>query len=86
VSSSISLQPQAQIVLADVSRPDRLSSAEIASIVQAAGLQGGVVVAHVMHANYDFPAVRKNRYVILPIDFEEAWKVGVFTSGLCTAC
>lgn len=25
----------------DVSRPDRLSSAEIASIVQAAGLQGG---------------------------------------------
>jgi len=41
-----------------VSRPDRLSSAEIASIVQAAGLQ----------------AVRKNRYVILPVDFEEAWK------------
>jgi hypothetical protein len=26
--------------LADVSRPDRLSSAEIASICQAAGLQG----------------------------------------------
>lgn len=25
----------------------------------------------------DYPsAVRKNRYVILPIDFEEAWKVG----------
>lgn len=21
------------------------------------------------------PAVRKNRYVILPVDFEEAWKV-----------
>ncbi|KAI6132083.1 26S proteasome subunit P45 [Pisolithus croceorrhizus] len=42
-----------------VSRPDRLSSAEIAAIVQAAGLQ----------------AVRKNRYVILPVDFEEAWKV-----------
>jgi 26S proteasome regulatory subunit T3 len=42
-----------------VSRPDRLSSAEIASICQAAGLQ----------------AVRKNRYVILPVDFEEAWKV-----------
>ncbi|KAJ7905358.1 26S proteasome subunit P45 [Mycena olivaceomarginata] len=41
-----------------VSRPDRLSSAEIASIVQAAGLQ----------------AVRKNRYIILPVDFEEAWK------------
>jgi len=23
-----------------------------------------------------FEAVRKNRYVILPVDFEEAWKVG----------
>lgn len=41
-----------------VSRPDKLSSAEISSICQAAGLQ----------------AVRKNRYVILPVDFEEAWK------------
>ncbi|KAL7007245.1 26S proteasome regulatory subunit 6B [Cystobasidiomycetes sp. EMM_F5] len=41
-----------------VSRPDKLSAAEIASICQAAGLQ----------------AVRKNRYVILPADFEEAWK------------
>jgi len=41
-----------------VSRPDKLSSAEIASICQAAGLQ----------------AVRRNRYVILPADFEEAWK------------
>ncbi|KAF9533456.1 26S proteasome subunit P45 [Crepidotus variabilis] len=41
-----------------VSRPDKLSSAQIASVVQAAGLQ----------------AVRKNRYVILPVDFEEAWK------------
>ncbi|SCZ88076.1 BZ3500_MvSof-1268-A1-R1_Chr2-1g04173 [Microbotryum saponariae] len=41
-----------------VSRPDKLSSAEISSICQAAGLQ----------------AVRKNRYVILPADFEEAWK------------
>ncbi|KAF8312019.1 26S proteasome subunit P45 [Clavulina sp. PMI_390] len=41
-----------------VSRPDKLASAEIASICQAAGLQ----------------AVRKNRYVVLPIDFEEAWK------------
>ena len=29
-----------RINLSDVSRPDRLSSAEIASIVQAAGLQG----------------------------------------------
>ncbi|CEQ39648.1 SPOSA6832_01181, partial [Sporobolomyces salmonicolor] len=41
-----------------VQRPDKLSSAEITSICQAAGLQ----------------AVRKNRYVILPSDFEEAWK------------
>ncbi|KAJ3812356.1 26S proteasome subunit P45 [Lentinula aff. lateritia] len=48
-----------------VSRPDRLSSADIASIVQAAGLQ----------------AVRKNRYVILPVDFEEAWKQTVKKSN-----
>lgn len=41
-----------------VGRPDRISAADIASICQAAGLQ----------------AVRKNRYVILPADFEEAWK------------
>jgi len=58
----------------DISRPDRLSSAEIASICQAAGLQGKLVVAiRVLPA--DFAAVRKNRYVILPVDFEEAWKV-----------
>ncbi|KAJ7063174.1 26S proteasome subunit P45 [Mycena amicta] len=57
VTSKMNLGPD--VDLEDyVSRPDRLSSAEIASIVQAAGLQ----------------AVRKNRYVILPIDFEEAWK------------
>lgn len=31
---------------ADVSRPDRLSSAEIASVVQAAGLQGMPYVSH----------------------------------------
>ena len=41
-----------------VSRPDKLSCAEIASVCQAAGLQ----------------AVRKNRYVILPGDFDEAFK------------
>ncbi|KAI0256622.1 26S proteasome subunit P45 [Lactifluus subvellereus] len=57
VTSKMNLGPD--VDLEDyVSRPDRLSSAEITSIVQAAGLQ----------------AVRKNRYVILPIDFEEAWK------------
>ncbi|KAH8083052.1 P-loop containing nucleoside triphosphate hydrolase protein [Filobasidium floriforme] len=56
-----------------VSRPDRLSSAEIASICQAAGLQ----------------AVRKNRYVILPGDFDEAWKQvvkkGDDTHEFCTS-
>ncbi|PPQ81229.1 hypothetical protein CVT25_015753 [Psilocybe cyanescens] len=57
VTSKMNLGPD--VDLEDyVSRPDRISSAEIASIVQAAGLQ----------------AVRKNRYVILPVDFEEAWK------------
>ncbi|KAI5451799.1 26S proteasome regulatory subunit 6B [Naganishia albida] len=57
VTSKMNLGPD--VDLEDyVSRPDRLSSAEIAAICQAAGLQ----------------AVRKNRYVILPSDFEEAWK------------
>jgi len=57
VTSKMNLSPD--VDLEDlVSRPDRLSSAEIGSICQAAGLQ----------------AVRKNRYIILPQDFEEAWK------------
>lgn len=62
----------------DVSRPDKLASAEIASICQAAGLQGSPPPA----SSQDYiltvivpPAVRKNRYIVLPIDFEEAWKV-----------
>lgn len=38
-------------------RPERISAADIASICQEAGLQ----------------AVRKNRYVILPKDFEKAY-------------
>jgi 26S proteasome regulatory subunit T3 len=58
----------------DISRPDRLSSAEIASICQAAGLQGKLAVARELPPA-DSLAVRKNRYVILPVDFEEAWKV-----------
>lgn len=63
----------------DVSRPDRLSSAEIASICQAAGLQGYFVASTVIsQAHISSPAVRKNRYVILPVDFEEAWKVSVW--------
>merc|ERR1719440_1376385 len=41
-----------------VSRPDKLSGAEISAICQEAGMQ----------------AVRHNRYVILPKDFETGWK------------
>jgi 26S proteasome regulatory subunit T3 len=41
-----------------VSRPDKLSGAEIAAVVQESGLE----------------AVRKNRYVILPKDIEKAYK------------
>eukprot|EP01130_Rhizamoeba_saxonica_P003671 TRINITY_DN152_c0_g1_i1.p1 TRINITY_DN152_c0_g1~~TRINITY_DN152_c0_g1_i1.p1 ORF type:complete len:416 (-),score=90.12 TRINITY_DN152_c0_g1_i1:16-1263(-) len=41
-----------------VSRPDKLSGANLASICQEAGMQ----------------AVRKNRYVILPKDFEKGYK------------
>ena len=63
----------------DVSRPDRLSSAEISSVVQAAGLQGTPWKFFAIHIYLlKFTAVRKNRYVILPIDFEEAWKVSCF--------
>ncbi|KAL7714112.1 26s proteasome subunit P45 family protein [Entamoeba marina] len=40
------------------SRPDKISGADIASICQEAG----------MHA------VRKNRYIVLPVDFEKAYK------------
>ena len=39
-------------------RPDKLSGAEINAICQEAGMQ----------------AVRKNRYVILPKDFEKGYK------------
>jgi len=41
-----------------VSRPDKISGAEIQSIVQEAGMQ----------------AVRKNRYIVLPKDFEKGYK------------
>jgi 26S proteasome regulatory subunit T3 len=41
-----------------VNRPDKISAAEISSIAQEAGMQ----------------AVRRNRYVILPKDFDEAYK------------
>ena len=41
-----------------VSRPEKISAADIAAICQEAGLL----------------AVRRNRYVILPKDFERAYK------------
>merc|ERR1719434_597978 len=41
-----------------VARPEKISSADIAAICQEAGMQ----------------AVRHNRYVILPKDFETGWK------------
>lgn len=41
-----------------VSRPEKISAADIQSICQEAGMQ----------------AVRKNRYVIMPKDFEKAYK------------
>lgn len=44
-----------------VSRPDKISGADIAAICQEAGMQ----------------AVRKNRYVILPKDFEKGYKAQV---------
>lgn len=44
-----------------VSRPEKVSAADIAAICQEAGMQ----------------AVRKNRYVILPKDFEKGWKAHV---------
>jgi 26S proteasome regulatory subunit T3 len=48
-------------LLADVSRPDKISGADIHAICQEAGMQ----------------AVRKNRYVILPRDFEKGYKANV---------
>ena len=69
----------------DVSRPDRLSSAEITSVVQAAGLQGVNGALHSSTVDLsNFTAVRKNRYVILPIDFEEAWKVSNVAESIRT--
>ena len=48
-----------------VSRPDKISAAEIAAICQEAGLH----------------AVRKNRYVVLPKDFEKGYKSNVKKTG-----
>jgi len=44
-----------------VSRPDKTSAAEISAICQEAGMQ----------------AVQKNRYVILPKDFEKGYRSNV---------
>lgn len=44
-----------------VSRPDKVSGAEIAAICQEAGMQ----------------AVRANRYMVLPRDFEKAYKSSI---------
>jgi 26S proteasome regulatory subunit T3 len=49
-----------------VSRPDKISGAEIHAICQEAGMQ----------------AVRKNRYVILPKDFEKGYKSNVKQSNV----
>ncbi len=48
-----------------VSRPDKISAAEIAAICQEAGLH----------------AVRKNRYVVLPKDLEKGYKSNVKKGG-----
>merc|ERR1712210_264329 len=48
-----------------VSRPDKISAAEITAIVQEAG----------MHA------VRKNRYVVLPKDLEKGYKSNIKKSS-----
>eukprot|EP00186_Timspurckia_oligopyrenoides_P000467 CAMPEP_0182444208 /NCGR_PEP_ID=MMETSP1172-20130603/2736_1 /TAXON_ID=708627 /ORGANISM="Timspurckia oligopyrenoides, Strain CCMP3278" /LENGTH=402 /DNA_ID=CAMNT_0024639721 /DNA_START=92 /DNA_END=1300 /DNA_ORIENTATION=- len=48
-----------------VSRPDKISGAEIAAICQEAGMQ----------------AVRKNRYIVLPKDFEKAYKMNIKKDG-----
>ena len=45
-------------VLGSVCRPEKISAADVDAICQEAGMQ----------------AVRRNRYIILPKDFEEGWK------------
>jgi len=60
ITSKMNLSPE--VDLEDyVSRPDRISGADIQAICQEAGMQ----------------AVRKNRYVILPKDFEKGYKTHV---------
>ena len=57
ICSKMNLSPE--VDLEDyVSRPDKLSGADIAAICQEAGMQ----------------AIRRNRYVVLPKDFEIAYE------------
>ncbi|KAK4395999.1 26S proteasome regulatory subunitB [Sesamum angolense] len=55
-----------EVDLEDVSRPDKISVAQIAAICQEAGLR----------------AVRKKRYVILPKDFEKGYRSNVKKQAL----
>eukprot|EP01091_Cochliopodium_minus_P001934 TRINITY_DN11887_c0_g1_i1.p1 TRINITY_DN11887_c0_g1~~TRINITY_DN11887_c0_g1_i1.p1 ORF type:complete len:402 (-),score=103.10 TRINITY_DN11887_c0_g1_i1:32-1237(-) len=64
ITSKMNLSPE--VDLEDyISRPDKVSGAQIASICQEAGMQ----------------AVRKNRYVILPKDFEKGYRANVNPSN-----
>ena len=64
ITSKMNLSPE--VDLEDyISRPDKISGAQIASICQEAGMQ----------------AVRKNRYVILPKDFEKGYRANVSPSN-----
>ena len=47
------------MIFVDVSRPEKISAADIAAVCQEAGMQ----------------AVRNNRYVITQKDFDKAYKV-----------
>lgn len=56
---SLLIFPSPQVDLEDwINRPDKISAADIAAICQEAGMQ----------------AVRNNRYIILPKDFDEAYR------------
>ena len=48
-------------IILDVSRPERISAADIKAVCQEAGMQ----------------AVRKNRYIVTQKDFDKAYKVVV---------
>jgi 26S proteasome regulatory subunit T3 len=64
VTSKMNLSPEVDLE-EFVSRPEKLSGAEITSVCQEAGIL----------------AVRKNRYVILPRDFEQAYATVIKKTG-----